>query len=252
MKDPDAVADSVGEWFEVFNNTKLIVDLEGLVVEDASGETFTVVGYLPMASYDYLVFGLEDDSTLNGDLTVDYEYTGMTLDNGADDIGLYNGSTLIDEVVFDDGTNWPDLTGYALALDPWNWPDATLNDDYAEWCDATVSFGDGDYGSPGIGNDMCVSSTKTDVDGDGYDDIAYGGTDCNDIDPGCHPGAAPNEADPTLCHCDADGDDWGGDTVPKGVDAGTDCDDADSNVNPGATETPGDGTDSNCDGNDNT
>lgn len=84
-----------------------------------------------------------------------------------------------------------------------------------------------------------------DEDQDGY----YDYEDCNDLDPYTHPGAAENEADPTACMTDADGDGFG-DTTPATslIAPGTDCDDDNPDIHPNASETTGDSVDSNCNG----
>jgi len=86
-----------------------------------------------------------------------------------------------------------------------------------------------------------------DVDGDGYDDQACGGTDCDDYDANTYPGAAPDDS-PLACMTDADGDDYGDDSPDYGVLAGTDCDDNDALINPGIAENDCDYLDNDCDG----
>ena len=60
------------------------------------------------------------------------------------------------------------------------------------------------------------------------------GDDCDDDDDEVHPLA--NEADPTACYEDGDGDGWGDTNVDTedGLTAGTDCDDWDDTIYPGA------------------
>ncbi len=107
----------------------------------------------------------------------------------------------------------------------------------------------------------------TDADGDGYQDEAYGGDDCDDSDADVHPGAeevcndidddCSGSADDELVaawYPDDDGDEWGDDggvlntCDPESgwVEQGGDCDDGDSDVNPGADELCN-GVDDDCD-----
>ena len=72
----------------------------------------------------------------------------------------------------------------------------------------------------------CDGLSDYDQDGDGEDDISYGGTDCFDTDSS------------TLGDDDGDG-------AFVCVD---DCDDGDASIYPNATDTWYDGVDSNCDG----
>jgi hypothetical protein len=266
MPNPAVVTDSVGEWFEIYNAAGADVDLEGMVVSD-NAATFTVVGSLVLADGDYLVFGLEDDTSLNDNLPVDYVYTGPALANTADQLTLNNGSFDIDQVVYDGA--WPVDAGYAVQLDP-AFLNATDNDDVASWCHADAMYGASNYGSPGVANSACA--TVTDADGDGYDDTAFGGTDCDDSDASVNPGAVEicdsvdNDCDGTVdgrlavdaatWYLDDDADGYGDAgfsradcTAPAGYVADdTDCDDTDASVNPGAVEICGDGIDQDCSG----
>ncbi len=108
-----------------------------------------------------------------------------------------------------------------------------------------------------------------DDDGDGYQDEACGGDDCDDGDPGVNPGAeesaaAGNCADgkdndcdgltDTDPECDACTDDDGDGFAVEGGECGlVDCDDTDPLVYPGYIESTGmgncaDGKDNDCDG----
>jgi len=75
-----------------------------------------------------------------------------------------------------------------------------------------------------------------DADGDGYTDLACGGTDCDDTDPTVHPGAT-EVCDGKDTNCDgvrwATDYDRDGDGVPQ---CSGDCDDNDANRYPGAPE----------------
>mgnify|MGYP001823229947 CR=1 FL=1 len=95
-----------------------------------------------------------------------------------------------------------------------------------------------------------------DADGDGYNDAACGGDDCDDSDPAIHPGAeeicgdgidqdcsgADLECSPPPCD-DADGDGYN-----DAACGGDDCNDSDPLIHPGAEEICGDGIDQNCTG----
>jgi hypothetical protein len=92
-----------------------------------------------------------------------------------------------------------------------------------------------------------------DEDGDGYQNAACGGDDCDDNNPAVHPGGEEvcgngvdencDGADEACTNCDFDNDGF------ESFDCdGTDCDDFDPNVNPIASEICGDGIDNNCNG----
>jgi len=91
-----------------------------------------------------------------------------------------------------------------------------------------------------------VAQTCPDADGDGYTDLACGGTDCDDTDPAVHPGAT-EVCDGKDTNCD--GARWQSDydRDSDGVAAcAGDCNDNDPTVYPGAPEVCN-GVDDDCD-----
>ncbi|MCB9540473.1 MAG: putative metal-binding motif-containing protein [Myxococcales bacterium] len=94
-----------------------------------------------------------------------------------------------------------------------------------------------------------------DLDGDGHEVWWFDqcGDDCNDLDPGIHPGIPDTCDDGVDNDCDGAVDEGcagGGDADGDGAGADVDCDDTDPAVRPGALEVCGDGVDQNCDGRD--
>ncbi len=165
MYDPDAVDDNNGEWFEVYNATAHIVNLEGLVGADdsafADADIFTVSGTLLATGGDRLVFAISGDPALNGGLTADYDYAGGGLDlsNAADDLHLGvprgGGHLVIDSVSYDEARGWPISKGVSLELSDAA-VDATQNDRVSNWCQATrVAGSNSDKGSPGAASSGC-------------------------------------------------------------------------------------------------
>ncbi|MCK6507919.1 lamin tail domain-containing protein, partial [Myxococcota bacterium] len=162
MQNPDAVGDAEGEWFEVYNASGLSLDLDGLVVSDDGGETFTVEGALLVGPDGYVVFGRSGDTSVNGGVSVDHVYSGMNLGNGDDEIVLSNSAGTIDAVRYDGGSTFPDPTGAAMNLAP-EALDASLNDLGASWCEALTPYGLGDLGTPGAPNDDCDAGDTGDT-----------------------------------------------------------------------------------------
>ena len=242
MKDPDAVSDTYGEWFEVYNASATDLNLLGLDVTDGGTDAFEVLTDLWIGTGDHIVFGRNADSGINGGVTVDYEYSSFQLVNsGTDEVILTHGGLELDRVEYDD-VSWPNTAGASASLHPDAY-DVSDNDDPDNWCDASTTFGDGDLGSPGTLNQVCC----TDADGDGFIDTTCGGPDCDDTDAAVHPGAAELECDGVDNDCDSgteDEPDGDGD----GASSCTDCDDGDAAVHPGASEVTCDGVDNDCDG----
>lgn len=89
-------------------------------------------------------------------------------------------------------------------------------------------------------------ATTCDADDDGHLRRDLGGDDCDDGDPGVHPGVF-DDCDGVDDDCSDTVDDGDGDT--DGADACDDCDDADASRHPGAVDTC-DGVDSDCDAED--
>ena len=154
MPDPAAVNDSEGEWFEIYNDTGVDLNLNGLGFMDDGSQDFLVSGNLYLLADGYLVFGKNADTSVNGGVEVDYEYgSGMGLTNTSDAIHMYTSADIIDSVAWDNGATFPNPTGASIALDPGT--SAADNDDGANWCEGTSAYGDGDLGTPGAENEAC-------------------------------------------------------------------------------------------------
>ncbi len=157
MRDPDAVPDDAGEWFEITSVLEVPVDLVGLEITDTDGDpAFVVRESLVLGPGERAVLGPDPYPWENGGVTLDasYGYSDCALGNGADALVLAYGDTTVDEVAWDDGLLFPAPEGASMSLDP-GATDAALNDDGARWCAAVTPYGDGDLGTPGASNDSC-------------------------------------------------------------------------------------------------
>ncbi|MFT5049698.1 MAG: hypothetical protein ACI8QZ_001091 [Chlamydiales bacterium] len=161
MKDPSTVGDSAGEWIELFNPGSVGVDIEGWVLSDLGSDSVTLANAgmgIVVPAGDFLVLGKNDDPTLNGGVTVDFVLSGTTLSNGDDEIILsLPDGRLVDQVVFDGGTLWPDAAGRSASLEISAF-DVVANDDPARWCNSStpLSATNTDTGTPGLANDSCL------------------------------------------------------------------------------------------------
>ena len=164
MYDPDMVSDSVGEWFELYNDTGHIVNLLDLVVSDdsayGSADFFTVEEDLLIDVGERLVFAVNGDSTQNGGVTADYDFAGagVNLNNSTDDVyvGVTSGgsTTTIDSVTYNEATGWPTAKGYSIELRDTS-VNSVSNNSSSNWCRATSTLSGGDHGSPGAVSSGC-------------------------------------------------------------------------------------------------
>ncbi|NUN14736.1 MAG: lamin tail domain-containing protein, partial [Myxococcales bacterium] len=147
MADPLAVSDANGEWFEIYNGTGTSININGWTIQTGQGQTHVIDAggalFVPPASN--IVLGRQKDSTLNGGVRVNYQYSGITLDNASDSVILKNsGGAEMDRVDFGGVTGIAVVAGATAAL-----ISPELNNNVgASWATSTAVFGAGDKGTP--------------------------------------------------------------------------------------------------------
>ncbi len=155
MQNPSAVYDSDGEWFEIYNTTAEDIDINGWYIKDNDTDSHHISngGPLLVPAHSYFVLGRNANSSTNGGVTVDYEYSGVDLANSADEIVLYasDGTTEIDRIEYDGGPNWPDPNGASMYFTGQATDD---NNAAANWDVSALAWDGsaGDAGSPGYGD----------------------------------------------------------------------------------------------------
>ena len=161
-KNPNIVDDDLGEWFEVWNATADPLDLDGLIISDRDSDSHTVsapMGEAIVPPGGYFVFGINADDMTNGGVFVDYEYTGITLANGTDELVLTINATEIDAVEYSDA-EFPDTPGSSAQFDGDADPSMDDNNDGAFWCSANMPVDPmnmaSDFGTPGLPNTSCT------------------------------------------------------------------------------------------------
>lgn len=168
MNNPSST-DTGKEWFEIYNTTSSEINLINYKIK--YGTAFTsnhkISTDLIVPANGYAVLGSNSDDATNGGVNIDYQYVGsINLGNSSYVLGIVysDGSTLIDEVIWDNGATFPDPSGASMSLKI-DMYDSVSNDNGANWEEATSSYGDGDLGTPGVSNGQALSNTKKEVEG---------------------------------------------------------------------------------------
>jgi len=161
LKDPAFVADTKGEWIEVWNTLACRVNLDGWTLSDDAGNSHTLnangTTQLIMEPGERFVLAINGDPAQNGGITPRYVYPGFTLGNAADQIILRKpDGTLVDRVEYDDGVLYPDSPGRSIQLHR-DYSTVYFNDDPGEWCESQTAWNsfNSDTGSPGAPNQPC-------------------------------------------------------------------------------------------------
>ncbi|MDH5572730.1 MAG: lamin tail domain-containing protein, partial [Gammaproteobacteria bacterium] len=154
MANPDAVSDTTGEWFEVYNLSHDSLIIDGLLISDnGSNQHLVDTGNsILIAPDEYFVFGRSADSSLNGGYTANYMFSNFTLSNTIDAIILAFGDTEITRLEYESGFgvagNSMELIGLPSIISNYQ----LTPDNYI--------YGLGDKGTPGAmgSHDLNVSS----------------------------------------------------------------------------------------------
>ncbi len=180
MHRPSAVTDAVGEYFEIYNTTNSAVDMMGMSMFDDGDNAIEVFIPLVVNPGEFVVFGPEADTAVNGGIAVDfeYDYSGFQLGDDMDAIFLYDEVfNLIESVIWDNGVSFPNPFGASISLDPESF-NGTANDMGDNWCTGMTSYGSGDLGTPGYANSTCVRTFNSFISSISIDDC----TCCDDED----------------------------------------------------------------------
>ncbi|HPF36290.1 MAG TPA: lamin tail domain-containing protein [Candidatus Krumholzibacteria bacterium] len=149
MQNPFVLADAVGEWFEVHNTGPDPVDLNGWTIKDNGTDNHVIAASAVVPAGGYAVLCIDAASMAGQGVTALYQYTGVTLANGDDEVILLNASAVeIDRVEYDGGPIWPDPNGASMS-----WDEGTADNNVGtNWGEGAVAFGGGDLGTPGAAN----------------------------------------------------------------------------------------------------
>ena len=82
MPDPSMVSDSYGEWFEIFNSTDTSININGWIIKDLDDD-YHIIGSegleVIIEPGEYVVMARNDNQSLNGGISVGYQYSNFTL-----------------------------------------------------------------------------------------------------------------------------------------------------------------------------
>ena len=147
MANPASVSDSYGEWFEITNTTDTIISLDGWTIKDNGSDMHLIHIENQDVAIDpgqFFVFTRNGNLSSNGGVVSDYVYSGFSLSNTEDEIILMDsGGAVVDEVQYDSEWNFP--SGISKEIH-----DVDSDNNLVEnWFVSTISYGSGDYGTPG-------------------------------------------------------------------------------------------------------
>ena len=148
MKDPSVLADTAGEWLEVYNPGANAMDLSGCTLVRDGTQT-TIIGPLLVEPDAYATLA----RTLDPGFLPSYVLPGLSLPNTTSvSLGLSCAGFTLDQVVFDTAS-FPNQPGASLSLSA-DQLNTFANDAASSWCSGGSSY-NGDFGTPGQVNPVC-------------------------------------------------------------------------------------------------
>lgn len=160
MYNPAALSDTEGEWFELYNNSDELLNLQNLVFERDDVNRLVIADPIELAPGEYYVFAR---TQLSSDAPNTSIYgSAITLSNTGAVLSIYNEGTESDPGALIFSVNYgeagfPDGSGASISLGPdkLNAAEAVLG---SSWCVSTTLYNTGDSGTPGEVNDLCDQS----------------------------------------------------------------------------------------------
>ena len=157
MADPTALSDTYGEWFEVYNNSGHMIDLQGLIIQRDDINQHTIDASIELQPGDYYLLARTDSAC---GTVESYVYasaillpnTGAVLSIHNEDDGGGPGPLIFS---IDYGASgFPGGSGASIQPDPLSMdPAAALLG--SSWCVSGSAFATGDLGTPGAPNEIC-------------------------------------------------------------------------------------------------
>lgn len=140
-----------GEWVELYNRSGDWVNLSGWVLSNALGQAVTMSTYL-LPPEGYYVLCACGDESMNGGLDPDYVYSNFMInDTGRLTLSSHS-REIIDEIVYT--SSWPITEGRSCERINPGW----ISNMPSTWDESTLTFGNGDFGTPGTLNSVYENS----------------------------------------------------------------------------------------------
>ena len=147
MANPASVSDSYGEWFEIANVTDTIISLEGWSIKDNGSDTHVIQTENQESMIQpgqFYVLARNGNISSNGGVLSDYVYGGFSLSNTEDEIIIMDSDgAIVDEVHYT--SEWNFSSGISKEIHENNSDNSLIEN----WFASTLSYGSGDYGTPG-------------------------------------------------------------------------------------------------------
>ena len=147
MANPASVSDSYGEWFEIANVTDTIISLEGWSIKDNGSDTHVIQTENQESMIQpgqFYVLARNGNISSNGGVYSDYVYGGFSLSNTEDEIIIMDSDgAIVDEVHYT--SEWNFSSGISKEIHENNSDNSLIEN----WFASTLSYGSGDYGTPG-------------------------------------------------------------------------------------------------------
>jgi hypothetical protein len=148
MKNPEALADTQGEWIELYNAGAAPLSLAGCTLSRGD-QSFTFDQGISVAAGQYITLANSADPGFLPTAT----YRGVTLPNtGALSLRVSCGEQLLDAVELNQAAAL-NRAGHSLSLGAARL-DRAANDVESSWCEGTSAY-NGDLGTPGRSNPDC-------------------------------------------------------------------------------------------------
>jgi hypothetical protein len=153
MYNPVEIADSDGEWVELYNVSGETLDLSTCVLKDDLDDELAPMTGASLEAGSFGVVGASLDPALFGGVTP-IAVLGFGLNNGEDSVILQCGDQIIDQVDYNEANGWLEATGASLNLSA-DASTAEANDASEVWCLGSGEYASGNLGTPGAANGLC-------------------------------------------------------------------------------------------------